>query len=422
MVAQRGLKTRRRERRERHLASLREALVAHGYRENVHDADVSRVDLLVTEGTRTLAIVLRDAPDAREDHLRSRLAEALLTASAACALTENDWIPVGIVAAPHVTGVMSSVIEGHVPGLAEGLRHEQVGWGVVDDGGLVRVHVPGIDVTRGQETELRPEQPAVFDPFTDRGQWLLKVLLAALIPEKYIVGVDREQHSTPMTQQIVPRTAYQLGPKAGVSTATADRVTRWLKSEGFLDDADSALRPRRVPDLMARWRGRYPGPSAFIPAAWHVPTRDSLGALRAALVRFAGRRASAGFATAPPASGGGLQAKQPRACLASFTACDALGVGIVKGMPLRIYLEQPEQALDALGLRRAAAGQPPDVLVLKPSHPESIFRAHVVRDRVAAADAIQCWLDMAHERARGEEQAHALEGGALGPLFRPDAS
>lgn len=113
-----------------------------------------------------------------------------------------------------------------------------------------------------------------------------------------------------------------------------------------------------------------------------------------------------------------------RACLGLFGACQRLGVGIVQGAPLHLYLEQPSvQAIEALGLaplvgaRRqvqarliAVAEGPvsPLVLIRRPRYPRSLFRGMVWSDGVPAADILECWLDVAGHPARGDEQAEEI--------------
>ena len=364
-----------------------------------------------------LAISLDVAPDARVETIRQKLAVTILMASHHSLLDEGRR-PVGIVGAPRITSRMVQAVSevtrdlrDHFPG--------GFGWGLVDDDGHVMIRLP-------DDREINRESSDVssrglrrpFDVFTDRGEWVLKVLAASELPPRLINGIDREHHAAGgMEQRAHPRTAYQLGPKAGVSVAVADRVVRWLKAEGFVDEGRGALQLHRLAELLRLWRQRYRGSAAVIPASWKLPTRDSGRRIRDELIRFAGGREHAALRTAPAPAHGGLAIVQPRACLASFSACDALGVGVVRGIAPRIYLERPARTIEALGLRPTLPGQVPDVMVIEPSHPESVFRASVPKERVAGADIIQCWLDMAHERARGEEQAEALERGPLASFF-----
>lgn len=312
---------------------------------------------------------------------------------------------------------MVAALERSVPVFRRGLAHGDVGWGVVDDEGTVRLSADGVDLVSDARPPGRALERRLSGPFTERGEWLLKVLLSAELPQGLIGGVLPPVDVLASAQDRSPRTSYQLAPMAGVSIATADRLVRWLKLEGFLDVATGHLRIARPAELLERWRGLRRGPEQVIGAKWIIPTRDSLGALQSALANLAGPQGPPSASTSEGVAEGSRVVIRPRGCIAGFAACDLLGVGVVKGMPPRVYLEAPERALGELGLRRAPAGQPPDVIVARPAHPEAVFRAVVDRHGAPTCDIIQCWLDMAHERARGDEQSRALERGVLAPLF-----
>ena len=405
------------------LKSLVGYLHGLGFKDNREDAEHAGFDLFMSRGNEVLGIVLRDAPDARLEHLRSRLADALLTAAAACALRDaRGATPVALVAAPHVTTAMAERLADEFKTFRGAVSRDDVGWGIVDDEGVVCLHVAGVNYRRDAETAARRSAIRAFDPFSDRGQWVLKVLVASRLPESLINGVYREHTLTrPLAQSQVPRHAYQLGPKAGVSTATADRIIRWLKLAGHIDEGGSDLSLHRLPELLTRWRGRHPGPGAPIPAMWRQRPQDARAHLHERLRSFAGDRHDASHATVPAGKMRGIAVTQPRACLASFSACEALGISVVMGVVPRLYVEHPHANFDKLGLRPARPTEPPDVLVFAPPNPESIFRPCIARDRVPAADVIQCWLDLAHERARGEEQSQALVAGPLAALFADSA-
>jgi len=108
----------------------------------------------------------------------------------------------------------------------------------------------------------------------------------------------------------------------------------------------------------------------------------------------------------------------PSACLGLFAACDALGVGHVRGAPVHLYVRRAEpELLERLNVAIAPNGQQPDLLLRVARWPESLFRAAVNVDGVPVADVLQCWLDVSGEPARGAEQAAFIWRRVLGPAI-----
>jgi len=178
-----------------------------------------------------------------------------------------------------------------------------------------------------------------------------------------------------------------------VSSPAAWRLYSALRDAGHLDDSGNLALVR---DLMSRWRAAAQRPQQRVGARWILPGRDPLGRLRASLSELQN------------------EAEQPSACLGLFAACDALGVGHVRGVPVHLYVRHVEpELLDRLGVAIAPNGQQPDLLLRVARWPESLFRAVVHVDGVPVADAIQCWLDVSGEQARGAEQAAFAEADHL---------
>jgi hypothetical protein len=110
--------------------------------------------------------------------------------------------------------------------------------------------------------------------------------------------------------------------------------------------------------------------------------------------------------------------EQLSACLGLFAACDALGIGHVRGAPAHLYVRRLDVAqLERFGLALAPGEQPADVVVRIARWPESLFRAAVTKDGVPVADVIQCWLDVSAEPTRGAEQAALIWRRVLGPAI-----
>ncbi len=214
--------------------------------------------------------------------------------------------------------------------------------------------------------------------FSDLGQWMGKVLLGQGLPES-VVHLPRE----PI------RNAHRLALAAEVSDASANRWVRAMERMHLLHRSRSKLVLLRPGVFLARWRAAVLSRPPFeIGAVFDEPT-DAPGA---ALIERVRR----------------LEPSR-RHALGLYAACDALGVGIVRGVAPHLYLEDLDPAaLADLGLHPAAPGQRVDVFVRRPLFPESLFRAAVRVGDLWVADALQCWLDLRDHPARGEEQADFL--------------
>jgi len=104
-------------------------------------------------------------------------------------------------------------------------------------------------------------------------------------------------------------------------------------------------------------------------------------------------------------------------CLGLFSACLRLALGVVQGAPAYLYSDgEFSSILQELGLVECRPNERADLILRRPRWPESLFRAMVWNDGVAASDVLQCWLDLNAHPARGEEQARHLWERALSDL------
>jgi hypothetical protein len=187
-----------------------------------------------------------------------------------------------------------------------------------------------------------------------------------------------------------------LGARAEVSAPAAWRLFAALRADGFLDDDGEVV---RASNLLSRWRAAALRPQRQVGAVWIMPGRKPLDRLQRSLAE-------------QPAG------RKPGAALGLFAACDALGVGHVRGAPIHLYVRDVEGGrLERLGLAVAPRGQAADVQVRVARWPESVFRAAVRPDGVPVADIIQCWLDVSAEPTRGAEQASFIWRRVLGPAI-----
>jgi hypothetical protein len=331
------------------------------------------------KGAKRYPILFRQAQDARRSAIQALLADAVLRGRAS---SRGQFL--AVVGAPAISAAMARSIEQYVDEVAPDQP-----FGYVDERGLARFHGLGLEGARGEPVRGAPLRSAADRPrdlFSDLNQWLLKLLVGRNLPPA-MISLPREP----------VRSAAELAARGNVSVPAAWRLYSALKRAGYLDDAGNLCLVR---DLLARWRAAAQRSQQRVGAKWILPGRAPLDRLRGALTKL---REEEG---------------EPSACLGLFAACDALGVGHVRGAPLHLYVRNVEpELLERLGVVIAPNGQHPDLLLRVARWPQSVFRAAVNVDDVPVADVIQCWLDVSGEPARGAEQAAFIWRRVLGPAI-----
>ena len=338
-------------------------------------------DLIASSGRRRYAIELRSVGEPRRALLQALLADAVLRGRARFGERARF---IAVVGAPLISESMARSIEEY----ARDVAPEQP-FGYVDGRGLVRLFGPGLAAARKDPVRRAGPRGGAGQPrdlFSDLNQWLLKALVGWKLPVE-MISVPRDR----------VRLAADLAVRAGVSAPAAWRLFASLKAAGHLDDEGQVVRAR---DLLGRWRAAALRPQREVGAVWIMPGRAPLERLRSALADLEGKE------------------ERRSACLGLFAACDALGVGHVRGAPIHLYVRRIDAGqLERLGLALAPGGHPADVMVRIARWPESVFRGAVSRGGVPVADIIQCWLDVSAEPARGAEQAAFIWRRVLGPAL-----
>jgi hypothetical protein len=373
-------------------------LVANLFRESgwrvkqEHSISDNDIDLVVARGNDRYFIELKAASEGRPDRLLPLLSQAILQARAYAQALPKPAAPLAIVAAPAISVSAAKSLISFLSQFAP-----DVAVGILDREGFRHFVGPGLEQLnaaahrRAQRQKLPLRESAYL--FSDLNQWMLKILLAPLIPEDLLRAPRREY-----------RNASELAAAAEVSVMSAFRFVRQLRKEGFLDDCEEPLRLVRRKELLRRWQAAHLRGSPELPLRWIIPVKGQRQ-LPAALQSYR---------VQPNAKG---EPKQ-RACLSLFSAAESLGFGFVHGVPPYFYLESLDrEVLSRMGLSPEGAGQKTDVLVRIPAFRESVFRAAVVRDGVPIADILQVWLDVSSHPARGEAQAEEIRHRVLAPIF-----
>jgi hypothetical protein len=378
------------------LGALAELLRQNGWKVEVNPRLGDRfADLLISRKEIRYVAELKVSSEGRRDRLVPLLSQAILQANALAMASPDRALPLAIVVAPSIS---ASVVAHLRSFLAEYAPDSAVG--ILDHQCLQLFVGPGLEelnAPRSSTNHKKLPLPESAPLFSDLNQWMLKVLLAPLLPEA-LLNAPRSDC----------RNASDLAEAAGVSMMSAFRLLRQLKQEGFLDSGSEILRLVRREALMRRWHAAHLRSVPELPLRWIISSKKA-NQLPAALRSFVAR---------PSVN----QDPVPRICLGLFAAAEQLGLGFVHGAPQNFYLERLNRDVFAeLGLSPEQAERNPDVFVRVPAFRESLFRGAVLRDGIPVADILQVWLDVANHPSRGSAQALEIERRVLGPIFKENS-
>jgi DNA-binding MarR family transcriptional regulator len=356
-------------------------------------------DLIIKKEDLEYAVELKRAPESRRDRVVPSLAEAILQAQA-YAREIPAVRPLAIIASPLLSpAIVDQALE------FQQAYASDVAVGFFDDRGFRVFRGSGLESLNSSPPEIHQRKSAIpeshsYSPFSDLGQWMLKVLLAQHIEPRFLRAPRLKIHN-----------ASELALAAGVSQVSASRLVRQLEAEGFLDRYADQLELVRVQDLLEDWQAAVRRAFKEISCRWVIPghgPKQFESALRDYQARQL-RQAS------PQISGNG---NSPRVCLGLFAAAEALGLCFVHGVPPVLYVERIEpELIQQLGISKERAEQP-DLYLRIPAHKESIFRSAVDQKGVPVSDALQLWLDVSNHPSRGKEQADRIREQILHPLLK----
>lgn len=352
-------------------------------------------ELLICWGEhRLMAVVKVLRNPLRSLELRAHLADTYLRARTAATATEAHPMP--ILAAPSISEKMARELREyaakHLPGVA---------WALLDGHGRTEFHNAPLQ-PGPHAPSVPPPEPLIartarkekVDPFTDLNRWMLKVLLAPLLEERFL--------SAP--RQTLAHT-LELAKAAEVSEPHAKRLVRRLRQLGFLETRP-ALHLVRIKELLDQWSANSRSAAGDdVPARLLLPSRDA----RATLIQNIRKTLGDDAARGPRGS---------RVALGLFAAADLLGLGHVSGTATHLYVEGDDpEGWKRLGLVPTASQENAQFFIRRAAWPESLFRGAITRDGAPFTDALQTWLDVQNHPARGAEQAGLLATHALAPLL-----
>jgi hypothetical protein len=321
----------------------------------------------------TWSVELKCRPVARAEQLTAALAAAALQARRHAAPPSQ---PMALVFVPRLSANMLEHLERYAREYLEGTA-----WGAFDARGVMRCPALGIEQSARDDrvaSPLRrqsapPLSGASTNPFSDLGQWLLKVAYASQVPDD-LLAAPRGQI----------RNQAQFAQLAQVSPAT---VTRWLhgfEGLGLLQADARSLQPGPIRRVLRDWAR-----AAYTRSPRELAVVARLGSVHKSLAK--------------------LLHEYSDAALCRYSACEALGVSIVSGAIPSVYLaDWDASTLDSAGLRPALAGEQPELVLVEPRFPESVRRGAVQTSQGRCTDIIQCYLDLVDHPTRGREQADAI--------------
>jgi hypothetical protein len=358
-----------------------------------------RADLLLRRGHHRYAAELKFGAEPRRDRLIPLLAAAILESQAVA--RDSPAKPLALVSSSRLPEAVIRELFDYALRVAP-----DVAIGLVDLEGRIEMRGAKLEeLVRRPMRSAALKQPAVphqpFDPFSDLNQWMLKVLLSHRLPAELLKAPRADAAN-----------GAELAAVAHVSAPSASRLLRYLNDHGFMDEL-APLRLVRAQELLRQWKAAYVRPPRELKMRWLIPGKTDQ--LLQALRRYQARRHAHDDPERAPRGN-----RLPRACLALFSAADALGFGHVRGVPQCMYLERPDiGALEAIGLVRANVNDAVQVVVRIPRWPHAVFRAAVDRDGVLVSDVLQLWLDVSEHPARGAEQADEIWRRVLHDVFEP---
>ena len=241
-------------------ALLRRSLTETGFTVNdTHFGTHQYPDLDVSFDGRRYAVELKAAGRNRSEVLHGMMAAALIQARRH-AISIGQSKPLPIVA-------VSNLSDRAVNSVAEFMSREapDSAWGLLDRTGRLHLRgIEGVELERVTRQRPRPRVPTQheLDPFTDLGQWMAKVLVAARLPPR-LLSAPRGKLSR----------ARHLAFAADVSVPTAARWTRLMRDQGLLDESSGRLRLARTREFFERWR-RIAGavPPREVPVRFRLPS------------------------------------------------------------------------------------------------------------------------------------------------------
>ena len=354
-------------------------------------------DYLVFGHGKKFVVELKRASEGRRDRVIPLLSQAALDSAYYSRSLSGHPIPLAIVGANRIPDSLAEEAKEFLQ-----KRAPEVALGLLDLEGFRLFAGHGLESfssARRAQGDLRPQDLRGHSSqlFSDLNQWMLKVLLAPRIPERYLSAPRGYYHG-----------ASHLAEAAGVSVMSAFRFVEQFSKEGFLESGRDVIRLVRLRELLNRWAAASQRRIREIPMRW-ILHRGKKGLWNAVHSYRPNQAMLPGDQLSPP---------RPRLCLGLFEAAEALGIGFVYGVKPHLYLERlSAEVLNELGLSGNAEEEEADLYVRIPGNRENIFRGVVSKEGAPVSDILQVWLDVGQHPSRGKEQAELIWRKILAPAI-----
>ncbi len=255
-----------------------------------------------------------------------------------------------------------------------------LGWGVFDDSGGLRLHIPKLHIERFDPPRpLGSKKTGTGRVFTDLNRWLLKILLLSESPPA----------NFPEGKRGKPRNPNELGELAGVSHETAYQFFRRMQRRRYLARTHRGFQFVAIDELLSDWL-HEDGRSM----ADRVPVRGIICDKHHGPFPL--------DAVLEPAL------RSMDVAIGGFEACSRLGLLHTRyALPEVHVRERLERVLESLAVEVCEPRDAEFNLIRSP-YPESIFRGAQVLHRIPIVDSWQAALDVIGIPARGMEQAEFI--------------
>jgi hypothetical protein len=317
-----------------------------------------------------------EAASSSTHEILGRFAVGILEARRASA--RNDFTPLVVVAVPGLSSETKQVV-----GKFMATHAPDIGWGIADRYGAVRLAIPSLQIDLDQPGHIhrpkwRRQHPVRL--FSDLNRWMLKILLLAEVSPSFWPG-PRQRISSPT----------ELHRVARVSVEKAHQFFRAFEQAGFVRQARDGLTVVRKRTLMQMWfHNELARTQVTVPARWLFGEPSSLQEV------FSKAGAPTGFA------------------IGGFEACRLLGVLHAPVAQRRVHVfGEVESGLEDWSLE-ACDDRDAHFHLCKARYPQSILRGFLVKDDLPVVDILQAALDVRGQAARGEEQAEYIVNEVLG--------